>query len=583
MRAGFVLLVGCATSDPLDRDEAVVQDDDNDDAIEPYLPDAEPIRSVPVYGGTLESAPGIGGVVAADPEGNSLLRVVGDEVVAIDLGHNARPFRVLVEGTRAWVTLRGTGELAAIGLATSTVEWRSRICLEPRGVARSPAGPLVVACAGGELVELTDDGEILRLTIVDSDLRDVVAMWDDLLVSRFASAEVLLIDPATLTATARTSLGEDAGVAWRMRLQDGRLMVLHQTRPRDLIELEVDVEDTGDDGESSYGADGCSGRTVDTVLTEVLSPGEVQRTTLEGVTLGTDFVVTEPGQVAVADAGAPEDGDGILRFDVHLQRSCATANLDRTVATRGRPSALAIDPEGELLLQSVSPLSIARAEDHGVLLQRRADSSTGDVELFHTATDAGVSCASCHPEGLDDGHVWTFFTQDAPAFARRTMPLAGGILSRLPYHWDAVHEDPDALMADTFVSRMGGSTDPVTTASLFAWLDGLRHVRAHPWAPASAIEIGRAAFTKAGCEGCHSGASFTSNTIESIGRDGVDAVKVPSLLGVGVRDRLLHDGCYVDLHARFVGGCRVWGDTHGSVSRLTSHEIEALEAYVRTL
>jgi hypothetical protein len=579
LRPWLALCVGCAESGPSAWDEPGALDGA---VIGPYLPDPEPIRSVPVYGGTLETAAGIGGVVAADPQGNRLLRVVGDEVVAIDLGENARPFRLHVEDTRAWVTLRGTGELASVALDSGGVTWRTRVCLEPRGVARSPSGPLVVACAGGELVEVSDDGELMRLVVLDPDLRDVAAFGDALVVSRFASAHLLRIDPPTLTERLRITLGPDARVAWRMRVQDERLMVLHQARTLDLVEL-VDPGDEGEDEEASYGGGtGCAGRTVDTVLTELLTPLTTQSTTLENVTLGTDFVLIEDNQVAVADAGVAEDAVGILRFDLHLQRTCATANLDRVLSTAGRPSALALDPQGDLILQSASPLSITRAEEDGGLLTERADASAPEVALFHAATDAGISCASCHPEGLDDGHVWVFFSDEVAPFPRRTMSLAGMIRSRLPYHWDALHEDPDELMADTFVSRMGGIADAGATASLFDWLDGLRHVRSHPGAPESVLERGRAAFAKAECDACHVGAVFTNNEVASIGR-ATEAVKVPSLLGVGVREPLLHDGCYPDLGSRFEGGCGVWGDTHGSLGALSHEEIDALEAFVRTL
>lgn len=174
------------------------------------------------------------------------------------------------------------------------------------------------------------------------------------------------------------------------------------------------------------------------------------------------------------------------------------------------------------------------------------------------------------------------------------MPLAGRILSRQPYHWDAAHSTADALMDDTFIRRMGGAElDPGATTDLFEWLDGLRHVRAHPAAPEVDIAIGRAAFATAGCAECHAGDAFTNNTIEPIGRS-VEAVKTPSLLGVGLRESLLHDGCADDLDDRFgsAGGgdhsfpCDANDtppDSHGRVSALTEHEIEALKAYLRTL
>lgn len=586
----LVIHWGCSVP-PLD--EAVM--------FEPYLPDAERIESVPVYGGTMETAPGIGGVVAADPEGNRLLRLMGKEVIEIDLGDNARPFRVHVEGTRAWVTLRGTGELALIALDTGHIEWTTRVCLEPRGVARSPHGPLVVACAGGELVEVDDDGQLVRLAVLDVDLRDVVAADDVLLVSRFAAATILVIDPENLVETGRMDLADNGGVALRMRpyerseglldqWPDPGALVLHQVTNCEMIELPSDVEevDTGDES-AAYGSDDdgpCFGTILETNLTFAGRYGIDPVLGLAAVTAATDFVITKDGDVAIANAGADEDDGDVLhfQFDIGWFHTMA-ANEVVHLTTEGRASALALDDKGSLVMQSAAPLSLQRANASDVLLEVAPDETADVVRLFQADPGVGVSCASCHPEGLDDGEVWTFVTGGTPPFSRRTMPLAGQILSRQPYHWDAAHEDPHALMEDTFVQRMGGSVEPEETTALFDWLDGLRHVRAHPAAPESAVAIGRTAFATAACDDCHAGSVFTTNERAFVG-NGTTWIKIPSLLGVGVRNHLLHDGCAYDLDGRFgfdCGGLEMPRDAHGVVSRLTADEIEALKAYLRTL
>jgi hypothetical protein len=549
------------------------------------------MKSVPVFGGTLDSAPAIGALVAADPEGNRLLRLVGDQITAVvDLGDNARPFRIHVEGARSWVTLRGTGELASIDLDSAELEWRTRVCLEPRGVARSSNDRLLVACAGGELVELDDDGNVLRLAVIDSDLRDIVTTTDGLLVSRFATAQILSVDPTTLTITEKIVLGSDAGVAWRMRPYDDHALVLHQAATEQAIRITEGDGDFGQSSTASYGASlpGCSGTIVDTGLTEVSAEtGVEQSATLVGVSVGTDFVLVDRGRVAVVSAGASDDRPEVAIFDRYDRwfEGCRHATDGIELPTTGRASALAIDADGALVVQTAGPFTLTRDVEGPVVVSERWEANSEMVQLFHTDPGVGVACASCHPEGLDDGHVWTFSSAlDGSTLVRRTMPLAGLLLSRQPYHWDAALDDPDALMADTFVSRMGGTIDAETTADLFDWLDGLRHVRAHPATDQGAIAIGRAAFDRAECGTCHSGPAFTNNTVASIG--GTEDVKVPTLLGVGLRNHILHDGSLLDLDERF----RVsWADgflptnAHGNVTALTDDEIEALKAYLRTL
>ncbi len=61
---------------------------------------------------------------------------------------------------------------------------------------------------------------------------------------------------------------------------------------------------------------------------------------------------------------------------------------------------------------------------------------------------------------------------------------------------------------------------------------------------------------------------------------------MPSLLVVGVRNHLLHDGSLYDLDERFHVDWEngyITPDQHGFVSGLTEDEIEALNAYLRTL
>jgi len=375
-----------------------------------------------------------------------------------------------------------------------------------------------------------------------------------------------------------------------MRSFGDDVLVLRQQRST--TPIEITGEDGGFEAEEPppyYSSESaCSGTIVDTVLTALSGTMNIQlETVLREVTVGVDFVVTGD-EVVVANAGASDGGPGLLRYgplsDFSWIDGCRSPNQTHVLATDGRASAVAVDVDGAVVVQSAAPLSIVRAETDGAVLSVPADETTDVVRLFHADAGVGVACASCHPEGLDDGHVWTFVVDPTEPLLRRTMPLAGGILQREPYHWDAALESPDALMADTFVSRMGGGPiDAETTTALFDWLDGLRHPRAHPAAPESTIAIGETAFATAACATCHSGPVFTNNTVTSIGRP-AESVKVPSLLGVGVRNDLLHDGCADDLHDRFEPWeCDSGSSNHGDLTSLTAEEIAALEAYVRTL
>src|SRR5262249_38949218 len=68
-----------------------------------------------------------------------------------------------------------------------------------------------------------------------------------------------------------------------------------------------------------------------------------------------------------------------------------------------------------------------------------------DSEHFYTPDNTRVACASCHPDGGDDGQTWLF--QAVGGVPRRTPALTGGLLATAPFHWEGDLPDLDALWA----------------------------------------------------------------------------------------------------------------------------------------
>ena len=60
-------------------------------------------------------------------------------------------------------------------------------------------------------------------------------------------------------------------------------------------------------------------------------------------------------------------------------------------------------------------------------------------------------------------------------------------------------------------------------------------------------------------------------------------LQVPSLLGVGARLPLMHDGCASTLEERFSNTACGGGDKHGTTSKLDAEQLAALVAYLRSL
>src|SRR5262249_26059441 len=146
----------------------------------------------------------------------------------------------------------------------------------------------------------------------------------------------------------------------------------------------------------------------------------------------------------------------------------------------------------------------------------RAD--TGHA-IFHADSGAGIACASCHPEGGDDGRVWQFDMSGA----RRTPALRFGILGTEPFHWSGDLADMPALVTEVFQHRMSGAPLAVDQVHALArWVDHVPLILKAAPPDAAAVARGVALFQDPtiGCASCHSGAKFTSNHTVDVGTGG---------------------------------------------------------------
>jgi hypothetical protein len=596
----------------------------------------------PITGGTLRALHDGRTAVAADPDRDSIFvadYASGRVVATVKLQPGDEPGRVIEDGDgRVHVALRRGGAVVTLTPGTWEVAARRQVCAAPRGLDYDPASQLVyVACAEGQLVSLpaAPDGAVAQRISLDRDLRDVVVKGDQIFVSRFRSAEVLvvqggavvsrmtppqapgagkgvLVQPVGNTTVAVQPAAMVPAVAWRM-VDDpnGGVMVLHQRA----TDGQVSTQQGG------YGGALCGG-VVETAVTPMRP--DVAPTisgSMSNVTLAVDVAVSRDGstfatavpgnarqqnngfgQVAVFNGTGYFNTGGGCSFatsgsgqlpPVGTQSPAGTAGAGTPDPTQ-RPGVLATQPLGEavavafddnnqLLIQTREPATIqVPTSQTGQLILLSPDSrmDTGHA-IFHANSGAGIACASCHPEGGDDGRVWTFTGKDGKPEVRRTQNLRGGILPTAPFHWDGSLQNMDSLMTEVFVGRMSGpqlAEDQV--GALSHWLNGDPLLPALPVADQMAADRGRVLFSSAGCSTCHTGSLLTDNKTQDVGT-GLP-VQTPSLRGVGWRAPYMHDGCAKTLADRFTAPCG-GGDKHGSTSRLTPDQISDLTAFVETL
>jgi len=248
----------------------------------------------------------------------------------------------------------------------------------------------------------------------------------------------------------------------------------------------------------------------------------------------------------------------------------------------GPPTSLGWTPSGDLVVYyPEAPALVVRTQ--GTELAHRINLSGGAANdagrnVFHRQTSIGVACASCHPEGRDDGITW-LFASDGP---RRTQSLAGSILERAPYHWKGDESSLPVLLDDVFAKRMsGGTLTERQKVALGPWLNRIPAPAPITGDPA-AIARGQLLFEtpSVGCVSCHNGALYTNNLVFDVGTGG--GFKVPSLLGLANRAPFLHTGCAPTLMDRFTT-CAGPAGVHGDTSKLTPEQLSDLVVYLESL
>jgi hypothetical protein len=560
-------------------------------------------HAAPVSGGTLLIDRDGTTAIAADPDRDRVFLVnLGDQrVTAVALPAGDEPGRSVQDGGRGvHVATRRGGALVTIDLDTGAIRDRRYVCPSPRGVAYDDALDQVhVACQSGELVSLpASGGDAVRVLRPAHDLRDVIVDGDRLLVSRFKSAELMVIGPDGSTANTVKPPNGNLGaggfqpsVAWRMqKLPSGSVAMLHQRSNPAQIAI----------GPSGYysGNGGCSGAIVEGTISAVDPDAGSSRGSSPPVALGivvgqSDLAISRDGSlgavVSVGSSwlagrarGAPPARKPKLQVvpvpGLEPDNPCGGEDS----GVEGEVTAVAFDGQNRIVVQSREPaqlqvLDSAASPLFTIPLTGDSRADTG-VALFHMDSGFGISCASCHPEGMEDGRTWQF----ADIGTRRTQTVAGGVIATAPFHWDGDIDGLPELIHEVFESRMGAARpNPQQIASFSKWLDRI------PAPPAMAVdaaaaERGRVIFASAetGCTNCHTGSHLTNNDAYDVGTGG--QFQVPSLVGIGARAPFLHNGCATTLLGRFSPTCG-GGDQHGVTSQLSFNQLADLVTYLESL
>ncbi len=597
-------LVGCM-SGPEDIPVASRTEDVRSD------PEFDTDRDAPLLGGTLLVTRDGQRAVAADPDRDKVFIVDlnTEQVTPVPLQANDLPGRV-VEGPDGivFVIARGPNALIRMNANDGTTTRRDQVCAAPSGIAYdSRLEQVVLACRSGQLVHVDPHTlETARELVLDDDLRDVVVQGDELVVTRFATTQLIVVDAAGVPkrlgtlAPKRGDFAANSGFR-AVAIPDQGIAMVHQESTTAMLMGGSFGGFVGYNGGSN-----CFGTLVRPAVTFVepaeanaseprlLGDSTVATLHLTTKSLGTatgplDLAVSpDGGKIALvamgniwSQAGQSQRPTVYVYDTVHAKSTAELAtNCDVDEDEHrafGQPVAVAFGSDGQYVVQSRQPATLEFQDGRIVQLSEEPRESSA-LQLFYRNNGLGVSCASCHPEGEEDGHAWLF-----QAFGvRRTQSLVGGLSQRAPFHWAGELDTFDDLVGDVMVGRMGFQPPSQgDIARLQAWLDRLPVPNMAPALEPQAVVRGRALFNdpSLACSTCHSGQTYSDGLLYDVDTGG--NFVTPSLIGVGLRAPFMHDGCAATLKDRFsnCGGA----DEHGIVSTLSEPQLEDLVAFLRSL
>jgi DNA-binding beta-propeller fold protein YncE len=579
-------------------------------------------------------------IAVSSADGRTLLKTVA-------VGRGPEQIVVGPDG-RAWVTLRRSGEVALLAPGSRTLAALASVGVEPFGLALAPGARTVYVTVSGsaEVVGLDADTLAERLRIpVDRDPRGIALLPDDerLFVTHLTGRGVTLVDvPRVELLRARPD-----GSLWAKALPPVRTIPLASENPRRVANLAWAIapgpdghrlfvphasEDTGASIEpqsraSTYGAG--TPEPMVAALTTVDAAGELARADpVADIRANRHFggepclsSISQPRALAVDARGgrlfvAGFGSDDVTAYALEDAPWLGEQRFCIRLARGSGPNGLAVSPDGGRLyihtafdhqLQTITLADVGHRHAglrHARLAlahDRLPAAAARGRRIFYTAGDAHQSasgrlpCASCHPEGRQDGLVWRL--DDGP---RQTPMLAGRLVGTAPYNWLGGGVDLQHNMTET-LRRLGGSglsKSELSDLELFL----TRYLDAPPPVPAPAAALvarGKALFESSdvGCAHCHDPSRrFTDGKQHDIGTISREEVaklvapdkpdprrgyNTPSLLGIARTAPYFHDGTAATL--RDVLTSANPGDRMGRTADLKPAEVDALVAYLTTL
>ncbi|MBM4253955.1 MAG: c-type cytochrome [Deltaproteobacteria bacterium] len=222
-----------------------------------------------------------------------------------------------------------------------------------------------------------------------------------------------------------------------------------------------------------------------------------------------------------ASSYAPDDSAQLARpYEIPYRYAPTTKSLIQLGGVLGLPlirniEKVAKTPE----LREIAQLKLRATDPLGAELRRgKVLFESANPDKYPVSVNRLGACASCHPNGGNDGSSWV--TMEGP---RRTMSLRGGVADRGWLHSSATHTNALEFVETIVPERLGGKLGDEDTKAMAAYLErGVAKLQA-PRVDAALAARGKELFTT-NCASCHRGTASTS---------GVKADGTPRLYDIG--------------------------------------------------
>ena len=546
----------------------------------------------------------------------------------IAVGHVPRGFSLSPDGKRLFVTNSWDDTISVIDTGALSVIATWPVCAEPSSVVEDRQGKRLfvanrisndiavldaqtgveekrlVAGRGASYLALSPDGTRLYATHVypnDSPHRTA------------PESEITVIDVARAVVVDRLPLHAIAGVFHAAISNDGRLGVVAEYHPKNLVPL-AHLEHGGafEDTLTLFGAD--VGSTVEVPLDEL----ERYAAQPFGVAIAPDksrIYVTSGGSAMVTVIDVPR----LLRY-IHAHPKPFVQNLSASANYVVARIGVGQNPRGLTLTSDGRRLFVAdRLDDTISVIDTRTNRLASTIQLagpkaisalrrgeqtFYSARQSfqgQIGCANCHIDSTFDGLTWDL---EPDGFGRDIVDnkLLEGVKGTEPFKWIGTNPNIPTECGPRTEKYFWRSEnyDDLTLADLTVYVRSLEP-RPNRWRLADgeqtpAQERGEAIFERARdkfgkpivesnrCSFCHSGPKGTNQKISDVGTrkatDNTGLFKSAPLTNIALTAPYLHDGSARTME-------EIWtvynpDDKHGRTNDLTKDELNDLIEYLRT-